>query len=123
MEKSEIESTNIQNRADNYSYKLDEFDFMRLEQIIDSLKEEIEDVSATLICKTQFVCNKTEKRMQDFWQESIASEEVTGADIINYAELYNLLNEASKFNDDIACVYNEAARLLEDLKIVLKHLQ
>ena len=113
---------NNKNLTIKESYKLEESDFLSLNENTEFLREEIEKITMLLIFRTKLICTEIEKGQDEFWNKVNKTQELSKNDIENYAILKQRLSDAKCFNNKIEDVYSNCERLLEEIQNLLKGL-
>lgn len=122
MKNSESSVNECKDLSVKPSYKLSEEDLAWLNGRIDLLKDEIQDIIATLMIRSKFTCNEEEKKQEEFWKKCNETQEVSVKDIEEYARIKESLNEALRFSDKMEYVFNDSIDLLEELQKMLRQL-
>lgn len=122
MEKSAVSLTENRNLVTKESYKLDENDFLCLNESTEILKEEIEKIAMLLIFRINLVCKEIEKSQDEFWNRVNQTQELSRSDVEKYAILKERLLDALRFNNKVEIAYSNCERLLEEVQNLLKEL-
>ena len=92
------------------------------DEMIDSLKEEIERVEAILYFRAKLKNARLERSEQEFWNRLNITREVDKKDILGYAQLKEDLNSLDKYNEHIGAVCNESFKMLGEIENLIKQL-